>query len=669
MALKLNDIFRSTNLKGIISIDDTWNFNENSESCLIDIYDLPIQDRECLLDEIKACNSDVWEILNNCIIELSRIGFETKGKAKNKIYIYIDDEKTLSILKNFTDEHVKAVVDIIQKYGIGLQTSGIPSLKEILDVANEEKIPIRIYTDFTADDQTHFIESIKHLSKDDGYVFCIIDDQLGREKRAAEIIEVISKSSDLKNKTSTVLLTSDNNEENETYNSNIHIEFIKKESSGSAINISEKISIAYIKSLYRIMLSKLQSAKIEAIDSVFDSLYGQVDTAIYISRLAKYEGSTNFDMIHKWIQTKELLELEEKRILDIKSIIVLSNVLNNIDPNEDTIDKEYVDENELYSVDAYDTSINQLHKSIEVGDVFAINGSYFVLIGQECDLSIRTKGDRKTEVLEFVKAELYDSPSEIIKSQFSYENAIIAKFPVENATLKYIVVDCGKRYYGKPDIFDMCSYNDDGESKICLNQPLDFRIKALLPDGAVALYELIQKKYINYNCVKETIQTEQFDEFVKNISLTNKNNQVIGYGDFELSQDNVISYNVKRICRLRKHANLLHKMYLNYRGRQAEEAVCFSRCADVEYKLGDYNYIAKCLLSSKSSKNEPKHLHKRSWLVLAKNINEYLTCIGQQIIETDSEYLELQNNPTELQGLTFKRSYDNTNDCNVLEII
>ena len=607
--------------------------------------------------------------LNYCLSELTRIGFETKGKAKNKIYIYVDDEKAIAILKKLTGEHVQNIMDIIQKYGVGLQISGIPSLREILNVAKEEKIPLRIYTDFTADDQAHFAESIKLLSKDDGYVFCIIDDQLGNEKRAAEIIDVISNSPDLKNKTSTVLLTSNNNEENETYNSSIHIEFIKKESSGSVSNISEKISIAYIKSLYRIMLSKLQNAKIEAIDSVFDSLYKQVDTAIYISRLAQYEGSTNFDMIYKWIQTKELLEFEEKRILDIKSIIVLSNVLNNIDPNEETIDKEFVDENELYSIDAYDTSINQLHKSIDIGDVFEINGSYFVLIGQECDLVVRSKGDRKTEILEFVKAKLYNSTSEIIKSHFSYENAIIAKFPVENATLKYIVVDCGKRYYGKPDIFDMCSYNDNGESKISLNQPLDFRVKALLSDGLITLYDLIQKKYLNYNCVKRTLQQEQFDEFVKNISLTNANNQVIGYEEFELSADNVITYDVKRICRLRKHAHILHKMYLNYRGRQAEEAVCFSQCADVVYKLGNYTFIAKCLLSSKSSKNEPENLHKRCWLVPIKDINEYLKSVRKETLETGSDYLELQNKSINLHGLTFKRSYDRLNGYSVLEII
>mgnify|MGYP004659996799 CR=1 FL=1 len=67
MALNLNEIFKSTNLKGIISIDDTWNFNKDAESCLSDIYNLPIHDRECLLNEIKTYNSSIWAIINNCL--------------------------------------------------------------------------------------------------------------------------------------------------------------------------------------------------------------------------------------------------------------------------------------------------------------------------------------------------------------------------------------------------------------------------------------------------------------------------------------------------------------------------------------------------------------------------------------------------------------------------
>ncbi len=668
MTLNLNDIFKSTNLKGIISIDDTWNYNTNAEACLWDIYNLSEYDRQFLLSEIKDYYVDIAQIVSEAIDELSRIGFDCTEGAKGQIFIYLKDAKSLDALKKFTNEHVEKILDIIQKYGVGLQISGIPSLTEILQASRDESIPIRIYTDFTSDDQTHFVESIKQLSGDDGYVFCIIDDQLGGESRAAEIIKVISETSEIKNKVSSVLLTSGDTEDKQIYNGDIHIEFIKKETSGANNNIGEKISAAYIKSLYRIMLSKLQNAKQDAINSVFDSLYGEVDTALYISKMAEQEGCVNFDMINKWIQTKELLELEEKRILDIKSIIILSNALNNISPNEKPVGSDYINENDLYSIDAYDTSVNQLHKAIDVGDVFEVNGEYYVLIGQECDLSIRSDGKRNTEVLEFVKATIFDSVSDIIKNDFKIESAIIGKFPIDNSNFKYISIACSKRYYGKTDIFDMCSYNDDGSSQICINEPLDCNIRALLPKGLNLLYDLIQQKYLNYNCVKKQLDKEQFAVFVKNISLTNEKNHVISYESFNMSEDSVVSYNVKRICRLRKHANLLHKMYLNYRGRQAEEAVCFSRYANIKYQLGKFNFEALCLLSSKEGNNKPKNLHKRCWMVKTKDINEYLKDVGKTVIQEEREYIELQGTSNKLYELTFNKKYNADECCSYIEI-
>ena len=120
-------------------------------------------------------------------------------------------------------------------------------------------------------------------------------------------------------------------------------------------------------------------------------------------------------------------------------------MLNNL--QESTSIRKDETGNELYSNDSYDKTVNILHKMIDVGDVFDVNGSYYVLIGQECDLGLRSTGERKTEVLEFVAAHIYDSATEIIKNQFTYEQAIIANFPTEDGSLKYLTVNCGKRYY------------------------------------------------------------------------------------------------------------------------------------------------------------------------------------------------------------------------------
>lgn len=665
--MDLQDVFRSTNLKCVVSIDDDWNYHNTAEAILYDIYQLPAEDRIRLLTEIQECDNATFNVLKNAITEMEKVGFVADGKAKYKIYMYISDEGALNIIKAFLDTHVEKIETISKRYGVGLKSTGVVSLKGTIASARELGIPIRIYTDFSAEDKVHFEKSVSALTANDGYVFCIIDDHMQKENRADEILRLIADNVAYQKKVGCVLVTSGDNSDKARYDSNIHVEFIQKQTVATKKAIDDfnmQLSMAYLKSLYRVMLANLQIAKKQAIDTVFDNLYKDVDTAVHISTMARIEGVTNFEMINKWIYSKERNEIEEQRIADIKNIIALSNVLSNL--QESTAIRDDETGNELYSNDSYDKTVNALHKMIDVGDVFEVNGSYFVLIGQECDLSLRSTGERKTEVLEFVAAHVYDSATEIIKNQFTYEQAIIANFPTEDGSLKYLTVDCGKRYYAKPEVFDICTYNSEGKSTINISTPLESNVRALLSEGLINLYVQIQQHFQKYRQVKEKIEDMGlFKSFVKTVGLSNEKNQVIGYDDFLLENDTV-TYPVKRVCRLRKHAQLLHRMYLNYRGRQAEEAVCFSRYIEINYKLGESIFRAKCLLSSKSNNNEEHKLYKRPWVVKLDDINHYLNDAGKAPIDTGDCFLEFPKSTTTIAGYCFKKVYDKSSKMHLI---
>ena len=665
--MDLQDVFRSTNLRCVVSIDDDWNYHNTAEAILYDIYQLPAEDKIRLLTEIQECDNATFNVLKNAITEMEKVGFVTDGKAKYKIYMYISDEGALNIIKAFLDTHVEKIETISKRYGVGLKSTGVVSLKGTIASARELGIPIRIYTDFSAQDKVHFEKSVSALTANDGYVFCIIDDHMQKENRADEILRLIADNVAYQKKVGCVLVTSGDNSDKARYDSNIHVEFIQKQTVATKKAIDDfnmQLSMAYLKSLYRVMLANLQIAKKEAIDTVFDNLYKDVDTAVHISTMARIEGVTNFEMINKWIYSKERNEIEEQRIADIKNIIALSNVLNNLQESTSIRDDETG--NELYSNDSYDKTVNVLHKMIDVGDVFEVNGSYFVLIGQECDLGLRSTGERKTEVLEFVAAHVYDSATEIIKNQFTYEQAIIANFPTEDGSLKYLTVDCGKRYYAKPEVFDICTYNSEGKSTINISTPLESNVRTLLSEGLINLYVQIQQHFQKYRQVKEKIEdVGLFKSFVKTVGLSNEKNQVIGYDDFLLENDTV-TYPVKRVCRLRKHAQLLHRMYLNYRGRQAEEAVCFSRYIEINYKLGESIFRAKCLLSSKSNNNEEHKLYKRPWVVKLHDINHYLNDAGKAPIDTGDCFLEFPKSTTTIAGYCFKKVYDKSSKMHLI---
>ena len=56
---------------------------------------------------------------------------------------------------------------------------------------------------------------------------------------------------------------------------------------------------------------------------------------------------------------------------------------------EETTEKEDDDELEFQNFEQYDYYINEFLSPPMSGDIFYIKGEYYLLVGQECDLSIR----------------------------------------------------------------------------------------------------------------------------------------------------------------------------------------------------------------------------------------------------------------------------------------
>ncbi|MCH5142934.1 MAG: hypothetical protein J1G07_04415 [Clostridiales bacterium] len=654
--LTLQEIFATTELKGIISIEDAWTYSKKVEAVLFDLYRMPEQDRQLCLESVKLKNREIHNKINAVMTKLYEEGFNIEGKAAGIIKRYVS-EGAGRLIDSITTEDIENIDEIVKEYGLSLDELGIASLKDIISAGKElGSISFRFYADFLNEDKTHMEDAIHKLTENGGYVLCIIDDQLNGSNRAHEIIATI-ETSDYKDKTICVLLTSNDNTANQKFNNNIFVEFIKK----SANNSGKLFENAYLCSLYRIMLKKLQAAKVNAINETFDSAYLDENTANFISQMALSDGALNFDYILKWLDIKEKKHLESKQIEVIKNAIKLSNALNLINVDNAIEVNNYGDE-DLYKIDTFDLTVNELRKPIDIGDVFEVDGKNFILIGQECDLAVRRSGERRTEILEFISAELRDKPINYNKEiDHGYEQAIINNFPA-GEQIKYISINCGRRYYGKTEIFDMCSFDKNGIAQIYLNDPLSLEVKALISEGMEKMYGNIQDKFENLIEVRNMINNEDlFLEFGRSVGLSTKNNEVIDYFSYA-KDDNLIKYNVKRLCRLRKHAGLLHKLYLNHRGRQAEEAVCFSRYLTTYYVLGEKEYKAYCLRSTNDSKNEYDKLHRSHWAVRREDVNEYLMQVYNVGLDIQEEYLYLTKIDEKQLGFNFIKSFDKDKD-------
>lgn len=105
----------------------------------------------------------------------------------------------------------------------------------------------------------------------------------------------------------------------------------------------------------------------------------------------------------------------------------------------------------------YDTHINQRHSEISTGDIFLINGEYYILVTQSCDTYLRKDGKRKLEkaiLLSIAEGSntCYQYPLSCFCNTDDIFNSPAVKFQ------KYCIIPF--------EILDLCVTNEDGKSKI-----------------------------------------------------------------------------------------------------------------------------------------------------------------------------------------------------------
>ncbi len=651
--MELQEIYEITDIKCVITIDDEWHFDNVAEAILYDALRLSTNDLKEFLKRICITHQDVYHKFNNAIETLHNLGFNIVDKAIGQIYRYISDDSKLQTIKEFSDKDIKIIQTDIEEFGLGLSERGVASLKDFITAARKGNIPLRIYRDFLDSDKEKIKISIQGLIEDDGYALFLIDDQLNGNYRAKEIVDFI-KEEKLNDKVACVLVTSKDSQSIEESTNDLFIEYVQK-----GENIGEQIRTAYIKSLYRIMLRKLEHSKIEAINVAFKTVYQNPNTAFHISEMAQKEGALNFDIILKWIDAQENQHIEKEQSDLIKKFIRYSSVLNSI--NDELRDVDQGDDpfdSGLYVNDIYDLSVNELYKPIDIGDVFLINDGYYILIGQQCDLQVRENGKRKLNFFEFLSAEPYSGYLGSKEDAIGYENAIINYFPFEQN--KMLKINCTRRCYAQTEIFDLCSYNENGEAKLNIDAELSCSIKALMSCGMNKLYNILQEKFKNMINTREivsqldSVQQSSINEFIDILSDKDPIIKIRSFND----KNNQVNYNVKRIARLKKHANILYKLYLNHRGREAEEAIFLSRYRHFNYLINDVECEGVCLESTKNRKEDT--LHKLDWWIKKTDLNNCLDKLGAEPYTNSdkNEYVQLKGRTGTIESFNYKKTYD-----------
>lgn len=347
-------------------------------------------------------------------------------------------------------------------------------------------------------------------------------------------------------------------------------------SDNGVYDISKALTLIAFSNTFTYLQNKVESA-VREIPSI---IQGNKQNIAYIVDKANAEGMLPYEAIHIWYENALNFLLNRSFIEETKpnftSTFGLSKLFDKsffIQDTELSEDFRDISGNELF-----DFSVNAKHLPIAPGDVFFTKQKkYYVLVGQTCDLSIRSNTNKRNALV-----------AELLSSEF---NSITQ---VENYYMKTLnlakndekVIDNLNRKIGRCDtsllfkgfkhnneygylrikhttnslklidfsILDLCTYNHNGSCSIDLDKGLTMPLVNYLSQSTINRYDEIKRLIEG---LKETPPE------VKGM-IEEKTNGLFTY--FENGKN--ISFPFKRICRIKGNFNkLIHHNYWHYRSR------------------------------------------------------------------------------------------------------
>ena len=216
--------------------------------------------------------------------------------------------------------------------------------------------------------------------------------------------------------------------------------------------------------------------------------------------------------------------------------------------------------------------INALHLPVEVGDIFTKTDAqaekYYMVLGQPCDLMVRTNGKRSPDSMDIVLAEVFTSAE-------PKENTILLPHFSEDMSRNFYV-RLRPTHSVNPCVLDLCVFNADGTSQINLDADCPENVlpawkqkyEYLKTFATLVLnrYDLFGEEKIKDAQTRAFVRAEspkRFPLFTSNSSLFK------GLMSFDAGQKR-LSFNCRRVKRLhRPRALAVALEYSQYLSRPA----------------------------------------------------------------------------------------------------
>lgn len=652
MSITYDKFFRITNCDAIIFFEDDFAFENSKESLFYGLTRLNCSSREKLFIELKEAGADFVDILreytvaiSNCIEsvdwedEIPRNDIEIlftiiEGRIEEGSVI---GRKLRDIYKSIDVNDIVKFVSLFNQYGIGVK---IPNyFDQIFSdyiYSHGEWKKYKIYTNFNAKTKDSFVKDLREYVQPDKTIMCIIDNQMKGEKRAKEILREIEdfNGNGRKNIVSAILSSK---EEEEKISSNVFAEYVSKDT-------SDGLQIALAKSAYSLLLYKLKGIYQRILEESFDDAVVNKDIAYYFAKMASNEGVTNYKVITDWVNLIFQYKLNiNDEIFEIIRLTQLMDILYDQDI-------QYSDEmQKLNTFEAFDLSINRYFQPPAAGDIFIDKkGNYYVLVGQDCDLTISQSRSGNNAVSELVKASVV-SQKDIEKYEKNLEFMYVNNFRESDADQPQgLEIRYSSRVFLDNVVIRLCCFNKDGKCKINLNDKLDLSIQDIIPPYLCDTYEKLQKYLGNIDELKQTVGDKL--NAVLESEFSSRLTSVLQY---EKDQDGYIEYPYRRICRLnRSYMLYLYKLFLEYRGRHPFDCINLTRHASLTVPVidSDLELPIEVVLSTNRDDNRKHYCKKLDWYIYPNHLEQVIKeLFNEDIHIKNSKLLVLKNSENTIE--------------------
>lgn len=646
--ISYNEFYKMMNIGGVIVIEDQAEFDFTRDAILYDFLQREEYERDKFINKIEI--EEIKKKIQAINAEYIRIKDEIEWNKVpiRKIETYLEKKEgggVLNKIYSLEENELTQIESYIKRYGFGIKEHSVRDHVAIIEGVRNSGLPIRIYTEYTAEELGYLKEDISDFTSDNKYVLCILDNHIGGDFKAQGIINDCLNERGFKTNGIGIVLTSHSGERIDIQGR--YIEVITKGSDEVDVKIEESL----IKSQYSIMLEQLMTKRQQIVRETFSYAQNNIEIAIYLANMAREEGITNYEVITQWLELKEKYNLVQNNLEHLKLMIALGSMLDQLEGSERiNLTNEYLEERKDIQVfEKYDYNVNQLNLPLMSGDIFYIGDNYYMLVGQECDLSIR-KNKRNNAIAELIPIKILTNDClGSAKEKISYEQIVLSNFRKLDGTITNIAIDCSKRVLVDNEVLDICIFNSQGESLFDLNGSLEIYQKYTLPKNWIEYHEELKQRLNKLAQIKKVFMEKQDAigvtiETVINTLGASHTGRLKSIMDFE-EENSILNYKVQRVCRLKNHILLTNKLYLEYRGRQAFNTINMDIVLEKNYtlKLNDYSISISekkvaIILTNKRTENEFDRFKRRIWIIKKDDLQELIL---RGIPDKEIEYIDL----------------------------